>query len=166
MLELAFAAPDTEAWSSRVALAAHAPRESQEEPAERSHVCAMRAYRALEGALQSVERLPESVNREPLASPMFAAMMCAYTVLDTPARAAAHADGLAEGQRLIAHAYETLRAAAPSEIGDRLGEQLMEAHAALREGSEALAQMSFDAPPLSMEFFLADTHVSDYSESG
>jgi hypothetical protein len=90
-------------------------------------------------------------------------MMCAYTVLDTPVRAAAHADGLREGQRLVAHAYETLCALSPRE-DDPLAEHLMEAHTALRGGSEALARLAPGPSAFPADFFLADTFVSDYSQ--
>jgi hypothetical protein len=155
---------DTEAWSSRVALAGRLPARDDAHPAERSQLAAMTAHRSLEAALRCLDGLPAEVDRERLASSVFAAMMCAYTVLDTPVRAPAHADGLREGQRLVAHAYETLSALSPREDGDRLAEHLMDAHTALRTGSEALARLAPAGSSVGAEFFLADTFVSDYSQ--
>ena len=155
----------TEAWSSRVALAGRTAAETDEtDETARSHVAALNAYRALEAALLGLDGLPQDEQRERVASPLFAAMMCAYTVLDTPIRAAAHADGLREGERLIADAYAALRSMPAGDTVDGLCEQLADAHGLLRQGRDVLAKLSLGIPSISLEFFLADTFVSDYSD--
>jgi len=162
MLERSNVVSGADAWSSRVALAG----QRQPEPSECSHLAAMAAYRALEAALQCLDRLPAELDREKLASPLFAAMMCAYTVLDTPVRAAAHGDGLREGRRLVAHAYESLLESTPADGADRLVQLLMEAHAALRLGSEAHASLALGPSPVALDPFLADTFVGDCTSNG